>query len=204
MRGAGFGLIGLLICGGIIFYLMWGGPGNPGYVRPAMEAKKDATEMTNSISGRDEKGQNVTESIKYETNAKGILVKSVVSGGALEKKFGLKAGDLITEIGPITADQFGGSDGSARDFMMAQYGRPDEWTVIRNGQKIRLPSDRNVPSVTTAKPPEQPKPAQPAEKKPEESAAKPEEQPNPQQPIKSNTAKGQALDIVKQLDQGGK
>ena len=77
MKGAGVGLIGLLLTAGIIFYLAWGGPNNPGYVRPALEAKKQTEVMTNALSGRDEQGTPVTDTITYEPSPKGIVVSAV-------------------------------------------------------------------------------------------------------------------------------
>ncbi|MBC7785665.1 MAG: hypothetical protein H7144_17685 [Burkholderiales bacterium] len=190
MRGAGIGLIGLLLAGGIIFYMMWGGSGNPGYVRPALEAKRDAEVMTNAVSGRDEKGAAVTESITYEMSNKGAVVKTVVAGGAMDKKYGLKPGDVITEIGPLGVDQFGGSQGSAGEFMQASYARPESWTVLRGGQKIRLPEERDTPVSNTA-----------ASNTPAPTAATQEPAAPGVAPVQRMNPKKQALDVVKQIEQ---
>jgi hypothetical protein len=141
--GAGFGLIGLLLVGGFIFYMQFGGPGNPGYVRPAMEAKRETEQLANTLSGRDDKGAPVTESIAYEVTDKGILVQSVTPGGALDVKFGLKPGDLIVDLAGIGHEQFAGSPENAKAFMQGQYAR-EPWLVRRGNQRLSLPLDRNV------------------------------------------------------------
>ncbi len=187
--GAGVGLIGILLAAGLIFYMTWGGPGNPGYVRPAMEAKRDTEELANALSGRDSKGAPVTDSITFETTPKGILVKTVVPGGALDAKYGLKPGDLITDLGPLTADQFTGSDGTARDYMQAQYARPDEWTVRRGDQKISLPRDRNVGVAPVVPTPDQPAVATPQSDAP--AAPANEQRGNPRK---------QAHDLLKKIE----
>jgi hypothetical protein len=185
MRGAGIGLIGILLAGGIIFYLTWGGPGNPGYVRPALETKRDTEVLTNAISGRDAQGQAVTDSITYEATGKGILIQTVTPGGALDVKFGLKPGDVIVELGPLAVDQFANSDDAARDFMQAQYARPDSWVVIRNGKKIRLPEDRNIDAAVPAPGTAVVNPANPA---------------NPQPAPQRNNPLKQARDLTNKIE----
>jgi len=187
--GAGVGLISILLAAGLIFYMTWGGPGNPGYVRPALEAKRDTEKMANAISGRDEKGQAVTDSITYEATAKGILIKTVVPGGALDVKFGLNPGDLITELGPLTVDQFSGSDATARDYMQAQYARPDSWTIRRGNQRLSLPQDRNV--GITPVPTPTPAPA----------GSDPSAQPNQNPPEQRTNPRKQANDLMKKIEQ---
>lgn len=142
--GAGIGLIGLLIGVGLMFYLTFGGGSNPGYVRPALEAKKDTETLVNAVSGRDSDGIPVTDSITFDIEPKGIRVKTVDPQGPLAQKFGLLSGDLITDIGPLSADQFATSVSDAKAYMQAQYARPDSWTVIRGNQRIRLPEQRHV------------------------------------------------------------
>ncbi len=187
--GAGIGLISILLAAGVIFYLTWGGPGNAGSVRPALEAKRDAEELTNTISGRDSNKVPVTESITYETTPKGIVVKSVIPGGALDVKYGLKPGDIIVELGPLPLEQWTSSDGAAKDFMMAAYGRPDAWVVRRGSQKLTLPQDRNVgaapatPSVDGSPAVADPSPANP----------------NPNEG--RGNARKQAQDLMKKIEQ---
>lgn len=146
--GAGIGLIGLLIGVGLIFYLTFGGGSNPGYVRPALEVKRESETLVNAVSGRDSSGVPVTDSITFDIESKGIRVKTVDPQGALARKFGLLPGDLITEIGPLTVDQFATSVSDAKVHMQAQYARPDSWTVVRGNQRIRLPEQRNVGTTT--------------------------------------------------------
>jgi len=151
MKGAGFGLIGLLLVGGLIFYMTWGGPGNPGYVRPALEAKREAEVMTNAISGRDTQGVPVTETMTYEPTQKGIVVLTVVPGGAMDIKYGLRAGDVILEIGTLVAGEQAADPSSAKAFLQDGYGRNATLLVRRGEQKITLPDQRTigVPSQTS-------------------------------------------------------
>jgi hypothetical protein len=151
--GAGIGLIGLLMGVGIMFYLSFGGGTNPGTVRPALEAKRETKELVNAVSGRDANSVPVTDSITFTLEPKGVRVKTVDPQGALAKQFGLIPGDLITEIGPLAADQFATSESDAKAFMQAQYARPDAWTVVRGTQRIKLPEQRNVGLESVATPP---------------------------------------------------
>lgn len=184
--GAGIGLIGLLMGVGIMFYLTFGGPGNPGTVRPALEAKRETQEMVNAVSGRDANSVPVTESITFELEPKGVRVKTVDPQGALAKQFGLQPGDLITEIGPLPASQFATSISDATAFMQAQYARPDPWTVVRGTQRIKLPDERNV-GLETAPPP------QPTAQQPEAPANPPANEPR-------TNPRNQAMDLMKKIE----
>src|SRR5687767_12648546 len=98
MRGAGFGLVGLLLCAGIVFYLMWG---DKGTVQTSKQAKDHAEEVIHQATGRDSQGAVVTDAITYEEAPKGLLVKTIIPGSALEKRYGLKPGDVILEAGAL-------------------------------------------------------------------------------------------------------
>ncbi len=183
--GAGVGLIGILLVVAFGFYMMFGGPGNPGYVRPAMEAKRDTEELANTISGRDSNKVPVTESITYEVTAKGILVKTVDPNGALGQKFGLRPGDLIIDLAGIASEQFAGSPSDAKAYMQGQFAR-EPWMVRRGDQKLNLPQDRNVGIETTAAP-----------TPPDATAVEPTT-PQPNQP--RGNARNQARDLVNKIE----
>lgn len=186
--GAGIGLIGLLMGVGLMFYLSFGGGSNPGYVRPALEAKRDTEQLANAVSGRDAQGAPVTDSITFEVEPKGVRVKTVDPQGALAKQFGLIPGDLITEIGPLAADQFATSHDAARDFMQAQYARPDSWTVVRGTQRIKLPDQRNVGVGTVTPPPAAP------------SAPDANVESNPQTNEPRTNPRNQVRDLMKKIE----
>lgn len=185
--GAGIGLIGILLVAAIGFYMAFGGPGNPGYVRPAMEAKRETQELTNTISGRDSKGAPVTDSITYEVNDKGILVLTVDPNGALGQKFGLRAGDLIIDLAGIGCEQFAGSPTDAKAYMQGQFAR-EPWMVRRGDQKLNLPQDRNVGIDTTVATPTP---------TPEATSVEPTT-PQPNQP--RGNARNQARDLVNKIE----
>lgn len=133
----GVGLLALLLGVALIFYLMFaGGPGGKGSVGQALETKKTTEKQVNEIAGRDEQSKPVTDSITYDTNDKGIVVTSVVPGGAMEQKYGLKAGDIILEVGPLVAKELAGD---AKGSLMLAYSRNDNLIVQRAGQRVTLP-----------------------------------------------------------------
>ncbi len=182
MRGAGFGLVGLLLCGAIIFYMMWGEGGS---AQTSLEAKKHSEEIVNKVSGRDEQGAAVTAAISFEDAPKGLLVKSITPGSALEKKYGLKVGDIVLEAGPLELK----AQPSPQESIQLAYARDDTLVVMRGVQKITLPNDRNVgvapPTPSVAIP--TPAPA-PADTTP------------PAPPVKRTNPQGQAHDLLKKIE----
>lgn len=175
MKGAGFGFVGLLLCAGIIFYLTFGGPGNPGSARTALDAKEHSEEIANKVSGRDDQGAAVTEAVNFEESPKGLFVKTITAGSALEKKYGLKAGDVILEAGPLELK----AQPSPQESIQLAYARDDTLTVLRGTQKITLPNDRNAGAA----------PTEPAAVN-QPPAAAPEKRTNPQ---------SQARDLLKNI-----
>ena len=171
MRGAGIGLIGLLLCAGITFYLMFGGPGNPGTVRTDLEARKQANEFGNQISGKDVNGEIVTKSIAFQAGSRGIEVSNVTRGGAFDMKYGLQSGDVILEIGPLDAKQQASDNGTADAYLRDAYARGEQLVVNRGVQQLTLPDQRQTaPTVAGAA------------------------------PVKPKTATGSALDLVHQIE----
>ncbi len=103
---AGIGLLGLLIGAAVIFWISFGpmgGNAKHGYEGTVLNEGKKAREQANQISGHDENGVPVSESIKLdEVDVDGHLrrlkVVSVVAGGPFATAYGLQAGDEITEV----------------------------------------------------------------------------------------------------------
>lgn len=187
MRGAGFGFVGLLLCAGIIFYLMWGGPGTDGgTVRRNLEAKKHAEETVKELTGRDDRGESVTAAVTWEEAPKGLLVKSIAPGSTIEQKYGLRAGDIIVEAGALEIKGQPDPQGSVQ----FAYSRNEKLIVLRNNQKITLPDQRNVGDA--------PVPAAPEEATAPTSA---NETPAPAPAHEPRTnPKSQARDLLKKIE----
>ena len=152
---AGIGLIGLLLSVAIIFYMMFGGPGNPGYVRGDLEAQKQADKEVEQISGKDSNGKLATDSVTIEASDKGILVKNVESGGAFDQHFGLQTGDVILDIGPLDAKTQASDDSTAKAYLHDAYARNEQLVVQRGPKRLTLPDDRTPPPPGTPQPQQQ-------------------------------------------------
>src|SRR4051812_40665247 len=101
---AAFGLVGLLVCCGIVIAVMMAG----GHPADTVNRAKPIREEAERISGVDHDGMRVQDSITLEPNeANGklnyMLVDKIVPGGPMEKYFGLKQDDAIVAVGPIEA-----------------------------------------------------------------------------------------------------
>lgn len=148
MRGAGFGLLGLLVVAAIIFWISFGplgGGAKNGYVGTVLTKGKEGRDQASQISGHDETGVPVSESIKVdEVDVDGhfrrIKVLSVVPGGPFDTAYKLKVGDEVSEIGGLGVDM---ND----DFKLAEarlyesIQRVEPLTVVRQGQKLTLTPD---------------------------------------------------------------
>lgn len=145
MRGA-FGLVGLLVVGGIVVWLLvvgGGGKDGKGYLETVGTAKKQAESQVQAISGRDAQGQPVTASLRLEVvtssgRSSGIRVTSIAADGPIARKYGLQVGDVITEFGPLPAGDFADETAAANQLQDA-FQRSLSLTVLRNGQKLTLP-----------------------------------------------------------------
>jgi hypothetical protein len=152
MRAA-FSLVGLLIG---VFILMYVWSQNTAAVS---SASKQATADAQQFAGRDEEGVPAKESIKLDPflrNGKvtGVLVANVTAGGAMEKYYGLKRGDVIVAAGQIDLrDQ---DDDMALALIFQEgYQKKGELRVKRGPKEMLLPSGQVLSDAT-------PQPAQPA------------------------------------------
>lgn len=186
--GAAFGLLGLLVTVCIILYMMVGAGGNGGYLGSVSTANKQAKAQVNVISGYDPNRQMLATQSIHMTIDRGpaqsgkpkLIVTEVMKAGPMEDRFGLRANDQIVEIGAldVTMNVNGSDDASA--FMHDAYARGWPIVVMRNGQRLTLPTpehtamiaDRDrkaaaaaaaatnapAPATPTAPPPGQPEP----------------------------------------------
>ena len=138
---AGIGLLSILIVAAVIFYAEFGGS-NGGSAGSALKADKTMRQETAQISGHDENGVPVSESIKVEPvendgHLRRLKIVSVVPGGPFDAAFGLRANDEVSEIGGLGVDM---ND----DFKLAEaqlfesIQRSQSLTVVRAGQKLTI------------------------------------------------------------------
>jgi hypothetical protein len=146
---AGIGLLGLLICAAIIFYLSIGTKSHPGIDSTALEQGKKAREEVSQIGGRTEDGTPITDTITMdEVDLSGqfrrLKVTSIMPGTPMETVYGLKVGDEITR-----ADDMGVADnndaGLGKTLVVSSYQHNKPLVVIRDGQEMTLtPKDSPV------------------------------------------------------------
>ncbi len=136
MRGM-FSLIGLLITVAIIAYV-WSS-----YNQTVVKEGRHAQDMAQDVVGNAPDGTPAINTVTLEPLEKNgqlqsIAVKSVVPGGIMEKFYGLRADDQIVEIGPLALRD--NDSGTAMALMQEAYMRKQSLTVLRNGQRLTLPS----------------------------------------------------------------
>ena len=140
-----FGLGGILIVIGVIVYIMGAKNGELAHDKAAIDAGNKATEQMSQVVGRDENGDPVKNSATLEPQSSngslnGVLVTSVKADGPYAKFWGLKREDLITEIGPLPVKQVVTDSGAADDYVMDAYQHRSPLTIMRDGQKMTLPT----------------------------------------------------------------
>lgn len=180
---AGIGLVGLLIGVGLLVYLF------AEHSIPTARQGKAAQDEAQQIAGYGDDGRSAMESIsvsRQEKNGKlvALNVDSIVPNGAMQKFFGLQAGDSIVEIGSQAGmekvKELIGGDDMVEPKLHEAYQQKRQLVVIRNGKTITLPGGvpaanvagaTPVQSQTAAKTPANPAPApspapQPAPRQP--------------------------------------
>ena len=133
-----FSLVSLLIFALIIAYL-WA-THTAAISKPARQAKEEVTQL----SGHDENGKPALESIKTDAgldaggHLKSLVVTDVVPDGAMDKFYGFKKGDRITNEGQYDVTTNGDAE-MARAMLLDAYEKHQSVEVIRDGQQIELP-----------------------------------------------------------------
>ena len=146
-----FGLVGLLVCLGVIVWFM-GSPG--GYLAYNQQVIKKGQQITPQVqqiggSGPTAGGGSMrfNESLKVELQQSGgksssILVTDIDPAGPAAGYYMLKRGDSIVEVGnlgPVRDSNTITSSDDAMVFVMDAYQHQQPITVIRDGQKLTLP-----------------------------------------------------------------
>jgi len=150
------GLAGILVTMGVIIWIM--SAITLPSAKQAIDVKKKVTPQAEQWAGHTVDGTRAVDTfrLKGEQNSSGrmigLVVTEVAEGGAMDTYFGLRKGDVITEIGPLSVRDQGGV-AEAKDLVVDQYQRSGQITVRRDGKELKLPQPRGtVPPATPATP----------------------------------------------------
>ena len=149
------GLAGILVTMGVIVWIM--SAITLPATKNALDVKKRVTPQVEQIAGHTSDGTRAVDTVQVKSEQSsggrmtGLIVTGVVEGAAMDKHFGLRKGDVITEIGPLSVKDMGATD-EAKDFLVAEYQRSGQITVRRNGQEVKLPAAQKPPAPTPATP----------------------------------------------------
>ena len=135
------GLAGILVTLGVIIWIM--SAITLPATKQALDVKKQVEPKVEQIAGHTSDGTRAADTIQVKSQERGgkvsgLVVIRVVAGAAMDKYFGLKKDDVITEIGPLEVSGMGGAE-EAKDFLVAEYQRSGQITVTRDGKEIKLP-----------------------------------------------------------------
>ncbi len=194
MRGA-FGLVSLLVAVGIMLYLF------AKYDIPIAREGQKTTEQVQQISGRGPDGVPVSQSIVLEPQERSgklvsVVVTSLTPGGPMEKYYGLRPNDQITQVNGIGLDILAGTDvQQAKNFVAEAYQRSQPLLVVRDGQQITLPQPAGTPMSASP-------PAPSAANTPNTAAPAPGSPPAAPKPTnKPRSIREQVEDISKSMPQ---
>jgi DNA polymerase III epsilon subunit-like protein len=151
---AGFGLVGLLICVGVIVWIMH--KSTLPYTEEVLKKNDEAKKQLNPIAGYSADGSmKFSDSLVVDTETSGgkisaIDVTKVVAGGPADTAYGLKEGDAILEIGPLTVKDNIQTAGDAMD-QLVQFGyeKSAPLKIIRDGNEMTL-TPNSKPAAQTA------------------------------------------------------
>ena len=148
-----FGLIGLLVTVGVIVMIMSTVLEKE---QTVISAGEKAREEVTQIGGYGEDMTPAANSATIEQQQsdagklESLVVKDVVTGGALEKHFGLKAGDVIIEVNGMKVRETPGNDPElSKAWLIEAYQKKQPIVVVRNNKRLTLPQDRG-PAAPTA------------------------------------------------------
>ena len=154
------GLAGILVTIGVIVWIM--SAITLPATKNALDVKKRVQPQVEQIAGHTANGINAADTVQLKREERGghisaVIVTEIAAGGAMEKHFGLKKGDAITEIGPLAVKDMGSAE-EAKDYLTAEYQHSGQITVRRDGKEIKLPmaepATPAAPAAATNKPAE--------------------------------------------------
>lgn len=138
---AGLGILSLLVCVAIILFVMYSGPGG-GYMPTALKAGHSAQSQAQQLSGRNENGMPVQDTIGLKEvdkngNEYGLKVHMILPTCPLISMYGLQKGDVITQVGPLTMREE--NDPEMMKDQVYEAGQQGRSIVIeRDGKKLTL------------------------------------------------------------------
>lgn len=140
---AGLGLVGLLICVGVIVWIMH--KSTLPYTQEVLKKNDEMRQTLNPIAGYSRDGtMKFSESLMVEAESKGgkivaVDVTQVKPGGPADTDYGLKEGDAIMEIGALPVKDNVQTDADAMN-QLVQFGyeRSAPLVVMRDGNRITL------------------------------------------------------------------
>ena len=136
---AGIGLVGLLVCAGLIMYVF------AETQIPVAKVGKQAQNEARQMSGRGDDGEAAENSFTVDADfggsrLKALVVTGVTNGGAMQTYYGLLPGDRITAIdGTRIHEKSNNDDAMAKAQVAEAFGRRQTLTVDRGGQVLTLP-----------------------------------------------------------------
>ena len=146
-----FGLVSLLVVIAIMLVLF------KTFEAPTIETGQKAKDQAIQISGRGQDGGDAMSSFAVQPKLRGstldaLTVLSVHPSGAMADFYGIQAGDQIVEVDGMKIGEISNDDGETAKAMVIQKGfqASAPIVVVRNGQRLNLPAERNV--ATTAAP----------------------------------------------------
>ncbi len=149
------GIIGLLVAIGVVVWIMHSA--ELPAVQQAADVQKNVKPKVEQMAGKDSaSGEDARTTIKLADESKngkmtGVLVTDVTAGGAMEKYFGLKRGDVIVEIAPsggVMMPVSGMSSASeAKDQLLTALQNFQQVVVMRDEKKVTIPANPGVPPM---------------------------------------------------------
>lgn len=137
MRGAGIGLLSLLVVAAIVMFAMFSGPGG-GYVPTVMTKGKQGQDEARQIGGHADSGRPVSETAKFKEVDDGggsfrrVQVVSLDQDSPFLNNYHMQVGDEITEVGGLDVRALG-DYGSAWGQIVQAYQEMKPITFQRNG-----------------------------------------------------------------------
>ena len=135
------GLAGILVTLGVIVWIM--SAITLPATKQALDTRDKVQPQVEQIAGHSADGTRAVDTVQVRGQSRNgklssIVVTSVVEGAAMDKYFGLKKGDEIREIGPLSVSDMDSPE-AAKDMLVDQYQRSGQITVVRDGKELKLP-----------------------------------------------------------------
>jgi len=158
---AGLGLVGLLICIGVIVWIM--GKSTLPHTQEVLKQKEKAEQTLRPIAGLSRDGSmKFSDSLELQTESSGgkissVDVTKVVPGGPADTDYGLKEGDAIIQIGELPVKDNVQSESDAMgQIVQFGYERSAPLTILRDGNKMTLSPRAPKPVASGQQPAQKP------------------------------------------------